>query len=273
MKLRILSSVAIVVLLVATVLSSGIPFILNGVMAVIAAVGIYEILKVANITSHRIVTVGGIVFTALFVFFSDPIIPYFRTWLTLGTFLLILLCFTYYLKGYKILPLEKILFALAMTLLVAYFFSAVILVRRSEQGFLNLVLIFLLAWIPDSGAYLCGSAFGKHKLAPVISPKKTIEGAVGGILTCIAVAYLFAFLIGKFTETTVNYPIVAIYAIAGTIISILGDLTASLIKRQYNIKDYGTLIPGHGGIMDRFDSIWFVAPFVWIMITLCPIFT
>lgn len=271
MKLRFLSSAAIVILLILTVAGSGIPFLLNGIMALIAAAGICEILKVCGIT-NKIVTVGAVCFTAGFVFCADPTIPSYTTLLVLGAFLLILLGLTYYLKGYKTVPLEKMMFALLMTLTIASFFATAVLVRRGEFGLWNLILIFLLAWIPDSGAYLCGSAFGKHKLAPIISPKKTVEGAIGGIVACVGIAYLYAFLVGHFTEVSVCYPIVAVYGILGTVISVLGDLTASLIKRHYNVKDYGALIPGHGGIMDRFDSIWFVAPFVWIMLRLCPIF-
>ncbi len=271
MKTRVISGVCIFAFLVLLVFTSGIPFVLNAIMAAVAALGIYEILKVGGLSSRKTLTAGAMAFAAAFVFCSDPTIPWHREILTAATFLLILLVFTYYLRGYKDLPLPGLTFALMMTLLVAAFFSAVVLVRRVEYGFWYLVLIFLLAWIPDTGAYFCGSLFGKHKMAPVISPKKTIEGAVGGLLVCIGVSYLYAWIV-SLTGATVNYWIVAVYALLGTLISILGDLTASLIKRYYNIKDYGNLIPGHGGIMDRFDSIWFVAPFVYLMVQLCPIF-
>lgn len=274
MKTRFFSSAAIVILLILTVVFSGIPFVINAIMAAISAVGLYEVLKVSGIASRKGLTTCAVLFTGAFVLASNPMIPNHRTWLTLATFLLILGAFTYYLKGYRKITPNEMMFTIMMTCMMAYFFSAVALVRTAApHGFWNLILIFLLAWIPDTGAYLCGSAFGKHKLAPIISPKKTVEGAVGGIIACVGVAYLYAWLVGHFTQLSVNYWIVAAYALFGTAISILGDLTASLIKRHYNVKDYGNLIPGHGGIMDRFDSIWFVAPFVWLMINLCPIFS
>ncbi len=271
MKTRIISGTCIFAFLVLTVLTSGIPFLLNAIMAVIAAGAIYEILKIGGLSCRKTLTAGAMIFAGALVFCSDPGFLWHRQILTLATFLLILLTFAYYLKGYKNTTLPDLAFGLVMTLLVAYFFSAVVLTRRTEEGFWNLILIFLLAWIPDTGAYFSGALFGKHKLAPVISPKKTVEGAVGGLIVCVGVSYLYAWLVGL-TGAGVNYGIVLVYAVVGTLISILGDLTASLIKRHYDVKDYGNLIPGHGGIMDRFDSIWFVAPFVYLMLQICPIF-
>ncbi len=272
MKTRILSGVCIFAFLLILVFTSGIPFILNLIMAAVATAGIYEILKVAGLHTRKLMTVGTMAYAAIFVFCADPAIPFYREIHLLLTFLLFIAALTYYLKDYKNTKLPDLAFALFMAVLVAWFFGAVILTRRTEFGFWNLVMIFILAWVPDTGAYFCGSLFGKHKLAPVISPKKTVEGAVGGLVICVAISFLCAFVVSLF-GAKVNYPIVAAYAIPGTLISILGDLTASLIKRYYNVKDYGNLIPGHGGIMDRFDSIWFVAPFMYLMTQICPIFS
>ncbi len=271
MKTRVLSGICIFLFLILTVLTSGIPFVLNVIMAAVAAAATYEILKVGGLSGRKTLIFGASLFAGAFVFCSDPGFFMHREFLIISTFLLILLTFTYYLKEYRKTSLPDLIFALFVTLLTAYFFSAVVLTRRTEHGFWNLIMIFLLAWVPDTGAYFSGALFGKHKLAPVISPKKTVEGAVGGLAVCIGISYLYAWLV-NLTGGTVNYGIVLIYALLGTLISILGDLTASLIKRYYNVKDYGNLIPGHGGIMDRFDSIWFVAPFVYLMIQLCPIF-
>ena len=166
------------------------------------------------------------------------------------------------------------LFFQMITLLIAYFFSAPVLIyRENETGVWGLVLIFLLAWIPDTGAYFCGSLFGKHKLAPVISPKKTVEGAVGGLIVCIGVTALYGWLLTRFANVTVAWLPLLICAAVGAIVSVLGDLTASLIKRHYGVKDYSNLIPGHGGIMDRFDSVWFTAPFLYLFTALFPVFT
>ncbi len=271
MKTRVLSGVCIFAFLILLIITSGIPFILNSIMAAVAAAGIYELFKVGGLSSKKVLTAGAMAFGAVFVFFSDPVFPRYREGLTVAAFLLILLAFTYYLRGYGKTSLPELAFGLIMTLLAAYFFSAVVLTRRTDHGFWNLIMIFLLSWVPDTGAYFCGSLFGKHKLAPVISPKKTVEGAVGGMFVCVGISYLYAWLV-SLTGASVCYGAVVYYALLGTLISILGDLAASLIKRYYNVKDYGNLIPGHGGIMDRFDSIWFVAPFVYLMTQICPIF-
>ncbi len=279
MKIRVFSGLCVLAFLLILAFTSGIPFVLNVLMAAVAAMAIFEILKVAGLHKNRPVTWGAMVFAAAFVFCSDPTIPYYRPILTAATFLIILITFTYYLKGYQKVHMPNLAFALIMTLLVAYFFSAMVLVRRCkgefwkfDAGFWNLALIFLLAWVPDTGAYFCGSLFGKHKLAPVISPKKTVEGAIGGLVICVGASFFFVWA-ASMHSANVDYRFVAIYAVLGTVISILGDLTASLIKRYFNTKDYGNLIPGHGGIMDRFDSIWFVAPFVYLMIQFLPIFS
>jgi len=273
MLIRTISGAIISLLMLAAVILSEIPFVLNSVMGIITAMGMYELLKAGGITKRKGLTSISVLFAGAFVFFSDPgLFPGFRNWLSLATFLLILAIFTYYLKRYQAVSFHELIFTLAMTLTVAYFFSAPVLVRSGSMGLWNLILIFVLAWIPDTGAYLCGSLFGKHKLAPVISPKKTVEGAVGGLIFNLAFTFLYVWLIGTFASVSVNYLVVLPYALLGTPIAMLGDLTASLIKRHYNVKDYGTLIPGHGGIMDRFDSIWFIAPFVYLLTGLLPIF-
>jgi phosphatidate cytidylyltransferase len=119
-------------------------------------------------------------------------------------------------------------------------------------------LIFIIAWSTDTFAYFTGLLFGKHKLAPIISPKKTIEGAIGGIVGCAVSTFIFSIIF--IPEIAV---ISILFGILGSVISQLGDLNASMIKRSNGIKDFGYIIPGHGGILDRFDSILFTAPYVY----------
>lgn len=120
-------------------------------------------------------------------------------------------------------------------------------------------LIFIIAWATDTFAYFTGVFWGKHKLAPIISPKKTIEGAIGGIIGCAVSTFVFSIF---FIPEIANISI--LFGIVGSIISQLGDLNASMIKRNSKIKDFGYIVPGHGGILDRFDSILFTAPYVYI---------
>ena len=127
-------------------------------------------------------------------------------------------------------------------------------------------LIFISSWICDTCAYLAGMAFGKHKLAPVLSPKKSVEGAIGGVVGSAAVGALFGWLfLDKLFVGQNMVWVIALICGVGAVISQVGDLAASGIKRNHEIKDYGKLIPGHGGIMDRVDSVLFTAPIIYYL--------
>ena len=138
-----------------------------------------------------------------------------------------------------------------------------------------ILLILCFAWGGDTAAYFAGRAFGKHKLAPVVSPHKTVEGAIGGVCGSIAagmvLTLVYALLSARYHVITFHvqpyhYLILAVMGGIASVLGILGDLFASAVKRQMGIKDYGTIFPGHGGILDRFDSVMFVAPFVSIAV-------
>lgn len=148
----------------------------------------------------------------------------------------------------------------------AVLFSFVYLTRELTYGVYLVWMIFISSWICDTCAYAVGMLFGKHKLAPVLSPKKSVEGSVGGIVGSALVGALFSwiFLLPRTQEPNVIW-LVALIGAAGAVISQVGDLAASAIKRNHEIKDYGKLIPGHGGIMDRFDSVLFTAPVIYYL--------
>lgn len=156
-------------------------------------------------------------------------------------------------KG-KIEP-QSIGFLFTMTFYVLFGISSVIGIRAMPNGQYLYLLIFISAWVTDTGAYFVGVFFGKHKLIPDVSPKKTVEGALGGIASCILGFVIFGVIMQFGFKFTPNYLILILLAIILSVISMCGDLIASLIKRSYKVKDYGHIIPGHGGIMDRFDSI------------------
>ena len=151
-------------------------------------------------------------------------------------------------------------------------FSALSLLRYIKGGEVVFLLVFIGAWVSDVGAYFVGSLIGKHKLIPDVSPKKTVEGSIGGILLASVVFVIYGLLIDTLSDTlNPNY---AVLAAAGALISVVsqvGDLIASLIKRERGVKDYGTILPGHGGIMDRFDSIIAVSvPLLIICLVFAP---
>jgi phosphatidate cytidylyltransferase len=158
-----------------------------------------------------------------------------------------------------------------MAAFLAFYYVSVCLsyvfrLRILENGGLLVILIFVCSWGNDTLAYCAGRLFGKHKMSPKLSPKKSIEGAVGGVVGAALLGVIYAACIGRFTNAG-TMPILeyALIGAAGALISMVGDLAASAIKRNHEIKDYGKLIPGHGGIMDRFDSIIFTAPLIYIL--------
>lgn len=141
-----------------------------------------------------------------------------------------------------------------------------------EDGIYLVWFVFLASWGSDTCAYCVGVLIGKHKMTPKLSPKKSVEGAVGGILGAALLFVLYThFVINPYTMTTLSLPLAAVLGAVGALVSMVGDLAASAVKRDHGIKDYGKLIPGHGGIMDRFDSVIVAGPIVFLGIVLMGI--
>lgn len=142
--------------------------------------------------------------------------------------------------------------------ILAGFNSVLVLRDLTVGGEFVYLTVFLGAWVTDTFAYFCGMLFGrggKHKLIPDVSPKKTVEGSIGGIVFCVLAMVIYGAVINHTTELGANYAVFAVAGLLASIVSQIGDLCMSLIKRTYGIKDYGKLFPGHGGVLDRFDSV------------------
>ncbi len=184
--------------------------------------------------------------------------------------------FLTWLRNHKTYKYDQIMFSLACMLLIPYSMTTIVkLDRYSEShGLLFLILGLGGAWLADSGAYFTGVAIGKHKLCPEISPKKTIEGFIGGIVTDAVIFVAIDIVYSNFFAPEHSLPKVSaclVMALAGAVCGVvgtIGDLSASMIKRQIGFKDYGNIMPGHGGMMDRFDSVLFVAPTFYAFISL-----
>ena len=151
-----------------------------------------------------------------------------------------------------------------------YLLGAVVRIHSQDAGRYLILLPFVIAFLSDTGAYFAGYFFGKHKLAPVISPKKTVEGLVGGVITAILGVVIYCVILRFAFDFEVNWICVPAYGLLGSLAGVFGDLCFSVIKRQTGIKDYGNLIPGHGGIFDRFDSMVVVAPLVELLLLTIP---
>lgn len=160
----------------------------------------------------------------------------------------------------------------AMETYVVFAVSSILLLRDNPNGEYMYLLVFIAAWVTDTGAYFVGKTFGKHKLIPEVSPKKTVEGAVGGFVAGIVFLMVYGAIIGSMTDLTPHYLYLGIAGGIMSLVSMLGDLIASLMKRHYNLKDYGWLLPGHGGILDRFDSVFATAPFLFFLCYFIPDF-
>jgi len=169
--------------------------------------------------------------------------------------------------------IDKACVVAVMTTYISFGATSIILLRDLEYGKYIYLLAFLIPWMSDTFAYFVGVNFGKHKLIPEVSPAKTLEGAIGGIVFASLSVALYGFVIGKiFDGVTPRYLALIIAGVIVSVISQCGDLIASLLKRRFNIKDYGKIFPGHGGMMDRFDSIIAVAPFLYMLCVLSSFF-
>ena len=135
------------------------------------------------------------------------------------------------------------------------------------------LLVFIGPWVTDTFAYFTGRFFGRHKLIPEVSPKKTVEGSVGGTVFCVVGYIVFGIVMQFGYGFTVNYWMLAVAGLLVAVISQIGDLIASLIKREHGIKDYGNIFPGHGGVMDRFDSVLTTSILLWLLMQIGGVFT
>ena len=149
--------------------------------------------------------------------------------------------------------------------------SSIVRVMTWDSGRFLILIPFVVAFMSDGGAYFVGLKFGRHKLAPVVSPNKTIEGALGGLGGAVVGMLIYAIILDFPLKFDVNYGIALLYGLIGSGAGTFGDLCFSVIKRQTGIKDYGNLIPGHGGVLDRFDSLTMVAPLMEALLLLLPL--
>ena len=252
-------------LLVVLVLPSVGTALLVAAMAVLA---VYELFIGAGFCKHVRIFAYSSLMALLVVLWS---------WLgqprTMGAICLLLyLCalFGEMLAAHTELKLRTVCVAVFGALVIPYLLGALVRLRIMDCGKFYILTAFLLTMVPDSGAYFAGRFFGKRKLCPIISPNKTVEGAIGGVVCTVVLMLLYTLILQLGFKLRVNYLYAIVYAILGAGGSILGDLTFSVIKRQAKIKDYGSLLPGHGGVLDRFDSTMVVGPLVEVLVLLIP---
>lgn len=261
MKQRVISGAVLVVILAITLYFGGI--VTGAFMGLVALIGNMELLRVYGINKK----LPGIVcyiatvlyYIVIYMNRTDIIVP------MMVVYLLVMLAV--YVLTFPAYTDKQIMAAFMDFFYVSVMLSFVYLIRDMKHGMVLVLLIFVSSWINDTCAYFTGRAFGKHKMAPVLSPKKSIEGLVGGIAGSGIFGAVFGILFNAYVEPMNYAPLIfAVVGAVGAIPAVIGDLAASAIKRNNDIKDYGRLIPGHGGVLDRFDSIIFTAPIIYYLL-------
>ncbi|MBR6694698.1 MAG: phosphatidate cytidylyltransferase [Clostridia bacterium] len=272
MKTRIISGVVgillfagILILSTPIALDKYYPWILTAAVALLAAIGIWEILNNTKIVKNKIISGLSALFGAgSVVLFSGnygekALLAYF-------IYLAVLLTLSLFIHD-KTSPAE-LAAAQAYTLFISFSFAS-ILRLLGGYGMFAFILIFIFAWASDTFAYFSGVFLGKHKLCPALSPKKTVEGAIGGIVGCM-IAVAVACIINDISLGDKTFWALTLSTPIFSIMGMVGDISASYIKRHAGIKDYGNLMPGHGGVLDRFDSVLLIAPVFYSLLQFFP---
>ena len=256
LKRIITSLVALCILIPVLFLSH--TFVLPLGIAVVSIIALYEMNKCIGKGKMIAFTAPAYVFAAiapfLFRYLRYDVRCGYIAFVCAIIYVMYLFTLTVFMKGKITFAEVGELFLVSVYIIAAL--NAIIYVRDFADGGKYLyILIFAGAWITDIFAYFSGMLFGKHKLIPEVSPKKTIEGSIGGTLFCIISFIVFGIIVDGFFSMNANFVFLAISGLAVSILAQIGDLIMSVIKRQYGVKDYGKIFPGHGGVLDRFDSI------------------
>lgn len=248
------------------------------IVGILAAIGVYEVEKSLGVTNKVFMAIT-LIFTAV-----GPVLTHFNGQLTVPTTALlcvyIIAILTMLVIRHETMEFKATAASTLISICLQYGFSCIVYLRdiykldanvfegKKSYGMFFLLFAFFCSWMTDSMAFFAGSFFGKHKMHPKISPNKTIEGAIGGVAGNALLSLVMLAVFRHFFDIKVGFIFTACVAVVLSVISIFGDLAASVVKRQNGIKDFGNLIPGTGGIMDRFDSCLFVMPLLYSIISI-----
>jgi phosphatidate cytidylyltransferase len=273
--IRLRSSIILMAVAITAMVLGG--YVLFGVIVLITMIGLMELYRVVGVNKSGLGATGYIFALLYFLFLMiTDLLKYKEPWIKslkpvffpvfIAVFLVVVLAV--YVLTFPKYNSEKITLVFFGFFYVAVTLSYIFKVREMECGAYSVWLIFIGSWGSDTMAYLVGRKLGKTKIAPKLSPKKSLEGLIGGIVGAALIGVIFALIFKSQLEGTFNNPILifGLVGAIGSVVSQIGDMAASAIKRNKGIKDYGTLIPGHGGILDRFDSVIFIAPIVYYML-------
>lgn len=255
-KTRLLSGIVLVLVALLTIGQGG--YVLFFTLLAVSVIGMNEFYRATGVHENRYTPLELLSYLGAAVYYCS-LLWRGGSYRSEAMMLVLVLIMTVYVFGYPKYESSQIMAAMFGFVYVAVMLSYIWKTRMLPNGVFDVWLIFLCSWGCDTCAYCVGVLIGKHKMAPVLSPKKSIEGAVGGVAGAMLLGAAYAAATGGSVWAYV------IICGVGALISMVGDLAASAVKRQTGIKDYGTLIPGHGGILDRFDSVIFTAPIIFFL--------
>ena len=264
-RTRLLRGILLMVIALVTLITGG--ELLFAVLLLISLIGMSELYKVFSI-ERKAPGIVGYIFAVLYyaLVYFEPQLPGEKlTWFMMLLMAYLICLMAVLVFAYPRYNTQQIFAAFFGLFYVAVMLSYIYQTRILPSGVFTVWLVFVCSWGCDTCAYCVGMLIGKHKMAPVLSPKKSVEGGIGGILGAALIGVLYALAINHWGGAEASVLTYAIIGAAGGAISQIGDLAASAIKRYHNIKDYGKLIPGHGGILDRFDSVIFTAPIIYYL--------
>ena len=272
MKQRIITGI-IFAALVVTVLFLSHTFVYIAVITLLSVIGVSEMLRCIGVWKNPLLSVPALLYALACPLLAMEYRYGVLMAVTLG-FLFILLFMLVF--AHEKVKTESVCTAFTMVVYITVCFVCLIRLRYVTTevgtnagrmvGQYIYLLVFIAAWVTDTFAYFTGVFFGRHKLCPNISPKKTVEGSLGGIAFCVIAFLLYGVAISHLFSLSPNYPGLAAVGLVLSALAQIGDLLASVIKRTYGVKDYGKLFPGHGGVLDRFDSVLLVAPFLLALV-------
>ena len=234
-------------------------------LAAISLIGMQELYKAMRVHENQAGSLEIMGYAGAMVYYLTLLLDREEFSLIAILFALVLIM-SVYVFTYPKYHADQIMAAMFGVIYVAVMLSYIYKTRNLEGGAWLVGLIFISSWGSDTCAYCVGMLIGKHKMAPVLSPKKSVEGGVGGVVGAALLGALYAVVIAKWNPASGHTALMyALICAVGALISMVGDLAASAIKRNKEIKDYGRLIPGHGGVLDRFDCVIFTAPFIYFL--------